>query len=245
MTLAQSGGGAALEYIPGNVGLMETPEIAVGVPATNAIANPALPQAAPAAGATPLQIWITAGMALWTAGIAFMLLYGLIGYIRIRRRVSAAVRLENGVFQADMVRSPFILGLFRPGVYIPFGLNDQELRYVLLHERTHIRRGDHWIGLLSYLALTVHWFNPLVWLAHFLMIRDMEMSCDENVLAQTGENGAHEYSASCFPSRPTAARERSRPRLSAKPGFGRAFGTFYGSIRLKNGRSSFPRRYVC
>jgi len=142
------------------------------------------PAAAPAVNAA--ELWLTAATVLWCAGMAALLIYAAVSYVRLRRLLATAIRLEGNVYQAENIRSPFILGFLRPKIYIPYRLDADSLRYVLAHERTHLRRLDHMVKPLSFLLLTVHWFNPLVWLAFFLMSRDMEMSCDEAVLAHAG-----------------------------------------------------------
>jgi len=124
---------------------------------------------------------------IWLTGMAIILIYSITSYLRLRRRLAEAILYHDNVWQSDKVHSPFILGLFRPRIYIPFGLDEQTLGYVLAHEHCHLKRKDHIIKPLAFLLLTVHWFNPLCWLAFHLMGRDMEMSCDEQVLAQ--ENG--------------------------------------------------------
>ena len=130
----------------------------------------------------PVQLWPMIGVILWLCGMAVMLALGIIRYIRMERLLTDAAALEPGVYATDRIRVPFILGLLPPRIYLPAGLEQEEQRFVLAHERVHIRRGDHWIKLLAYLLLAVHWFNPAVWAAFFLMSRDMEMSCDERVL---------------------------------------------------------------
>lgn|GEM_PF-6944129 len=200
MTAAQQGGGGiALEYIPPDLGYMRAPKVTIGIPAANEFISsslPALPAANPVASVNPLQVWITIGAMVWCAGIAGLLIYGVIAYIRLRRCVATAVRLSGDVYESDRIPSPFILGFAKPRIYIPFGLGQREREYILAHERYHLRRKDHFVKLLGFGALTVHWFNPLVWLAFHAMTRDMEMSCDEKVLAQTGTGIAKEYSMS-------------------------------------------------
>ena len=129
-------------------------------------------------GLTPLSV----AAAIWLTGMITLLCYGVVSYIRTLRRVDTAIRLRGAVWQSDEIRSPFILGFFRPRIYVPFGLEPKPLEYVLAHERCHIRRRDNLIKLFSFILLSVHWFNPLCWLSFRLMERDMEMSCDENVL---------------------------------------------------------------
>ena len=134
--------------------------------------------------------------AVWILGMLLLLLLGVVNYLRLKKRLAPSVRLEENVWQSDQVCSPFILGVLRPKIYIPFGLEGESLSYVLAHERVHIRRADHLVKLLAFLLLTVHWFNPLVWLAFHLMTKDMEMSCDEKVLEELGGSGKKNYSLS-------------------------------------------------
>ncbi|MBR2743165.1 MAG: M56 family metallopeptidase [Clostridia bacterium] len=156
------------------------------VPAAQVPPSPAVDalSAAPAA-ADPVNTWMTAGALVWLIGMAALVIYAVISYMRLLRRVSGAVRLYDNVYAADIVSSPFIMGFFRPRIYVPFGLLGDTEKYVLEHERYHIKRGDHVIKCLAFLILAVHWFNPLVWLAFYLMSRDMEMSCDEKVLGES------------------------------------------------------------
>ncbi len=150
-------------------------------------ATPAI-SASPAAPlpAAPVD-WLTVLGWVWLGVAACLLLFGAVNYLLTRKRLAAAIRLEGQVYQSELVSSPFILGLIRPRIYIPYGLEGDELRYALAHETRHLRRGDPWFKLLAWLLLCLHWFNPLVWLAFFLMGRDMEMSCDEAVLASGGD----------------------------------------------------------
>lgn len=135
---------------------------------------------------------------VWLAGAAFLLGYSVVSMLRLRRRLVGAVPLEGekGVWLADHIPSPFVLGVFRPRIYLPSELPAGERDYILLHERTHIRRFDHIFRALAWLALAVHWFNPLVWAAFHLAGRDMEMSCDEAVLSRMGGNIRADYSTS-------------------------------------------------
>ena len=134
--------------------------------------------------------------AVWILGMVLLLLLGAVNYLRLKKRLSAAVRLKENVWQSEQVCSPFILGILRPKIFIPFGLEEESLSYVIAHERVHIRRADHLVKLLAFLLLTVHWLNPLVWLAFHMMTIDMEMSCDEKVLEELGECERKNYSLS-------------------------------------------------
>lgn len=194
MAAAQRGGGAALNYVPVDIGYMETPRVTVGIPTMNSIISESLPAATPYASINPLQIWILLATILWCAGIATLLVYSIVTYIRLKRRMATAVRLEGEVFESDTIRSPFLLGFIKPRIFIPFGLGEQERAYILRHESCHLKRKDHLIKPFSFCVLTIHWFNPLVWFAFVLMAKDMEMSCDEKVLSEAGTDIVHEYS---------------------------------------------------
>ena len=132
----------------------------------------------------------------WLVGIAGMLFYSGISYLKIRKMVRIAVPLRDNIWIADDIKSPFVIGFLKPKIYLPNNLGEQEQEYIILHEQYHIRRLDHVIKTLAFLALTIHWFNPLVWIAFVLACKDMEMSCDEAVIRKLGENVRADYSAS-------------------------------------------------
>lgn len=132
---------------------------------------------------------------LWVAGMAVLAMYSLIAYLRLKRRVGEAVHLSDDVWECPGLDTAFILGLFRPRIYIPTGLSESSCRYILDHERCHLERRDHWVKLIGFVALTVHWFNPLVWLGYFLLCRDVEMACDESVVANMSLDERKQYSA--------------------------------------------------
>lgn len=196
MATAQKDGGAALSFIPADIGYMKTPRVTVGIPTMNSIISGSLPVATPYASINPMQILIFAGMVLWCAGIVILLVYSIITFTRLKFRMATAVRLEGDIFESDKICSPFILGFVKPLIYIPFGLDEQEREYILRHERCHLKRKDYLIKPLSFYVLTIHWFNPLAWLAFVMMTKDMEMSCDEKVLSETASNIIHKYSTS-------------------------------------------------
>ena len=130
--------------------------------------------------------WLRLLAWVWLAGVAAMALYSLLSGLYLRRSLRTAIRQEEGVWRASGISAPFLLGFPRPRIYLPWGLEGADLENVLAHERAHIRRGDPWWRFLGWTLLCLHWFNPLCWLAYFLMGRDMELSCDEAVLAQSG-----------------------------------------------------------
>ena len=132
----------------------------------------------------------------WLMGIAAMLIYSLISYGKLKRKVRVVIPLEKGIYIADDIDTPFVMGFFRPQIYLPGTLDQTEQKYIIAHEKHHIHRGDHIFKALGFLALTIHWFNPFVWAAFILSGRDMEMSCDEAVIRKLGEDVRAEYSAS-------------------------------------------------
>ena len=173
------------------------PAITSGIPAVDAIVNPPLAAAftpSPAQSANPLQIWTFLAACVWLAGIAALLLYAAVSALRLRLRVRTAVRLEQNVYQSEFVSSPFILGVIRPRIYLPFGLEAGAQAMVLAHERAHLRRGDQLWKPLGYLILAAYWFNPLCWLAYILFCRDIEAACDEKVVRELGEGCKAAYS---------------------------------------------------
>lgn len=184
-TVAETGPLTEVSYLPG-AGL---PAAAPGV----GTADAALPQAAGAGQA--LGLWEMLGL-VWLLGAAVLLIGALVAYLRVKGQVATAVKFAHNVYECGAFRSPFVLGFFRPKIYIPFGLEPRQREHVLCHESAHIQRRDYLVKPLGFLLLAIHWFNPLVWLAFHLMSRDMEMSCDEKVLSQLGEEARREYSLS-------------------------------------------------
>lgn len=184
-TVAETGPLTEVSYLPG-AGL---PAAAPGVGAADTV----LPQAAGAGQA--LGLWEVLGL-VWLLGAAALLIGALVAYLRVKGQVATAVKFAHNVYECGAFRSPFVLGFFRPKIYIPFGLEPRQREHVLCHESAHIQRRDYLVKPLGFLLLAIHWFNPLVWLAFHLMSRDMEMSCDEKVLSQLGEEARREYSLS-------------------------------------------------
>lgn len=135
---------------------------------------------------------------IWLIGVGGMLVYGGVSYFALRRRLKTAVRLREDLWQSEQVKSPFILGVFRPRIYLPFFLKEPQLTYVLAHERAHIRRGDHFVKPISFLLLSVYWFNPFIWLAFCLLCRDLEQACDERVISSMEDAEKKEYAKSLF-----------------------------------------------
>lgn len=142
------------------------------------------------------EVWISFGQYVWVAGMGVMFLYSAVSYLKIRKKLLIVAPLRDNIFLADDIKSPFVVGLFRPKIYLPCNLEEKEREYIILHEQHHIKRRDHIIKALAFLALSIHWFNPLVWVAFILASKDMEMSCDEAVLGKIGGDVRADYSAS-------------------------------------------------
>ncbi len=184
------------ETVPPAILYDELPAIHSGIPAINAVVNPAISQnltPAPGVSVNPVQILAYVAAALWIAGMMAMGLYTLISYWRIHRKVREAAPLGKGVWLCDHIASPFILGLFRPRIYIPSSMDEKDISYVLAHERAHLRRKDHWWKPMGFLLLAVHWFNPLLWLGYILLCRDIELACDEKVIQELGQESKKPY----------------------------------------------------
>lgn len=130
---------------------------------------------------------------VWLVGIALVLLYTAVSYWRLHRRVRTAFLLRDNLFQSEAISSPFVLGIIRPRIYLPVKLAERDMEHVIAHETAHIHRRDHWWKPLSFLLLTIHWFNPLMWLGYVLLCRDIELACDEKVIAKLGNEERADY----------------------------------------------------
>ena len=196
------------------------PTINTGIPAVNNAVNPVIGQIfapSPETNANPLQIWVPVFAAAWAAGAAVLLAYTAASYWRLRRRVDTAVLFRDNIFRSENAGSPFVLGIVRPRIYLPFSLDGQDIRHVVAHEQAHIERRDHWWKPLGFLLLTVYWFNPLMWLAYALLCRDIEFACDEKVVRELSREQRADYTQALLNC------SVSRRRLAACPlAFGEA-----------------------
>ena len=185
------------ETVPMEIMLSPAPTIHTGIESVNTVVNPILSESlAPAAGASmnPLQFWIPMLSLIWATGAAVMLILVVVSYLRLRRKVVTAVLLRENIYQSEAVLSPFVLGIVKPKIYLPFVIDAQHMEPVIAHEQAHILRRDHWWKPLGFLLLTVHWFNPLLWLAYALLCRDIEFACDEKVIGALDEAQRADYS---------------------------------------------------
>ena len=204
------------------------PTITSGVTIIDNAVNPSLSEsfaAAPLASVNPLYVWTYLAGWVWLIGLAAMLAYALVSYLRLRRRVSASIPLRENIYVCDEVPSPFILGIVRPRIYLPSALDEAQRGSVLSHERAHLARRDHWWKPLGYALLAVYWFNPLLWLAYTLLCRDIELACDERVLRGMDAGQVKDYSSALL------ACSVPRRMLAACP---LAFGEVGVGARVKN-----------
>ncbi len=162
---------------------------------------------------------------IWLVGFCGMLLYTAVTYVGLRRKVGTAVRLRENIFQSENVASPFVLGVIRPKIYLPFRMTEETLPHVIAHEEAHIHRGDHLWKPLGFLLLTFHWFNPLCWVGYILLCRDIEEACDERVIRTLGTKERADYSEALLS---CSIRRRS---IAACP---LAFGEVTVKERVKN-----------
>ncbi len=197
------------ETVPQEILYSHSPTIHSGVETLNNAVNPFISKTfAPdmMTSANPLQIYAFIAAIIWIIGIAVILTYALINYIILHRKVREAVCQENRIWLCDHISTPFILGLFRPRIYMPSSINEQDQLYVAAHEYAHIKRHDHWWKMLAFALLSIYWFHPLIWIAYHLFSQDLELACDEKVIHDMGTENKKPYadalincSASCRP----------------------------------------------
>ena len=173
------------------------PTITSGVNIIDNAVNPSLSEhfaAAPTMSVNPLYVWTYLAGWVWLIGLGAMLLYALVSYLRLRRRVSVSLHIQDNIYLCDAISSPFILGVVKPRIYLPSGLDEVQQQNVLSHERAHLARRDHWWKPLGFALLAVYWFNPVLWLAYTLLCRDIELACDERVIRTMDESAVKTYS---------------------------------------------------
>lgn len=146
------------------------------------------------ASASPTQIWSFILSQVWILGMVLMLLYTVISYLLLKQKVATAIPLGKGIKQSEFIDSPFVLGLIRPVVYLPFGMEEADMAYVIAHEKAHLHRKDHWWKPLGFLLLSIYWFNPVLWVAYILLCRDIEEACDEKVIKDMKIDDRRAYS---------------------------------------------------
>lgn len=182
---------------PAVVQFAPAPTITSGVSVIDNAVNPSLSEhfsAVPTASVNPLYVWTEIAGWVWLIGLGAMLLYALVSYLRLRRRVSVSLPIQDHIYLCDAISSPFILGVVKPHIYLPSGLDEVQRQNVLAHEQAHLARRDHWWKPLGFALLAVYWFNSVLWLAYTLLCRDIELACDERVIRTMDESAVKTYS---------------------------------------------------
>lgn len=215
-----------LEYIPTNIGYMATPKIHSGLTLVDKVLSSSLPAATPYGSVNPMQIWLFLGSWIWTLGILSLVLYSGYSYGRVKGKLQTATLVRDNIYESEWIDTAFVCGIIKPKIYLPLGLEPPFSDYILCHETIHIQRYDYLIKPLSFVALVLHWFNPLVWLAFTLMCKDMEMSCDERVLKEMTPSSKEPYS---FALLALSLKENRSSLISPL-----AFGESHVKSRIKN-----------
>lgn len=185
------------EPLPQEIIYTAQPEIQSGVPVIDNTVNPVLESSMTPiepASVNPTQIWSFILSQVWFLGMVLMLIYSLVSYLLLKRKVATAIPVRRGIKQSEFVDSPFVLGIIRPMIYLPIGMAEGDMAYVIAHEKAHIRRRDHWWKPLGFLLLSIYWFNPLLWAAYILLCRDIEAACDEKVIREMDKDDRRAYS---------------------------------------------------
>lgn len=209
--------------------LERTPQIHTGISIFNNTINPVISEAtvtiAPEKSVNILHVLTPIFTMVWLVGIAVLLAYTIFSFWRVKRMIGTAVRLRDNIFQSETVASPFVLGIIQPKIYLPFAIQPQDMEHVIAHEQAHIRRKDHLWKPLGFLLLTLHWFNPLMWLGYVLLCRDIELACDEKVVKKLDEEKRADYSQALL------TCSVNRPMIAACP---LAFGEVGVKTRVKS-----------
>lgn len=192
MSLLPSG-----ETVPHEILQAEKPSIQSGIPSVNAVVNPFLQDSfAPAPGnsVNPMQVVTEIAAWVWIVGVAGMMLYFFVSFFLLKRKLREAVLVKENVWACDGVDTPFLFGVFRPRIYLPSFLAEEDAAFVIAHEKAHLKRKDHLWKPLGFLLLAVYWFHPLLWVGYILLCKDIELACDEKVLRELGEESKKPYS---------------------------------------------------
>ena len=185
------------EVVSPDIMMDKTPEINTGIPIINQVINPVISGSFtpdPGTSANPLQLWIPTFAVIWIVGMVALFIYTVISYAKVKRKIGTAVLLRDNIYQSENVVSPFVLGLIKPKIYLLFNMTEKDMEHVVAHEMAHIRRKDHLWKPLGFLVLTLHWFNPLMWLGYVLLCRDIELACDEKVIRELDCDARADYS---------------------------------------------------
>lgn len=188
----------SITYIPTDIVPTANPQVDLPLSGISRVMNETLPQGGERTAADPLEAPMAIAVFVWLFGIAVMLIYSIVSVLILKKHLKGAQHAGRNIYEAANLKTPFVFGIFRPQIYIPKGLKEEEKAYIIRHEQTHIRRLDHIIKPFAFLVLSIHWFNPMVWIAFALMSTDMELSCDERVIKEMGSEIKKAYSVSLF-----------------------------------------------
>ena len=183
--------------LPPEIIYSDTPSINSGIEIIDKVVNPVILEnfaPVPSESVNPMQVVMTVLSCVWIVGVALMLLYGVISYMRLYIKVRPSVQYRDNIYYCDNIDTPFILGIIKPRIYMMSGMGDNNAEYVLKHEKAHIKRMDHVWKPLGFAILSVYWFNPIVWIGYVLFCRDIEKACDESVICQMDQRSRKEYS---------------------------------------------------
>lgn len=209
--------------------ITSTPTINIGIPSINNTLNPIIQESTIVVSQEEniniFQLLVSVFSKVWIVGIGLMLTYSVMSYIRIKRKIGTAVLLRDNIYQSETVVSPFVLGIIKPKIYLPFNICTQDMEPVIIHEQAHIHRKDYLWKPLGFLLLTLHWFNPLIWLGYILLCRDIELACDEKAIKKMTTKQRADYSQALL------ACSVNRRMIAACP---IAFGEVNVKNRIKN-----------
>lgn len=177
--------------LPDGILTSKAPAIDSGLPVVDRVINPVISKTAEGAG---VGGFMKVASVIWAVGAAAMLIYSVVVYVRLRLRVRESVPAGDGVYICDRIEAPFLFGFIKPKIYIPSGLSEEDASYVIAHEESHMKRFDHVWKPAGFFLLSLHWFNPALWVAYILLCRDIEYACDEKVIAQVGAEHKKAYS---------------------------------------------------
>lgn len=186
----------ATQTVPQYITTTDSPSIYSGSVYVNQVINSAIYAMKPNPwdNVNPMQTFMEVASYVWVAGLIIMLIYSLASYLRLRKKVAPSIKKEEKIYVCDYISSPFILGVLKPKIYIPSSIDEENMKHVLLHEKSHLRRKDHLWKPLGFLLLSVYWFNPVIWVAYILLCRDIELACDEKVIREMEKEDIKAYS---------------------------------------------------
>ncbi len=185
------------ETVSPEIMMMREPAVDTGIPVVNEVVNPVIQQSftpEPVASANPLQIIIPIISVVWLVGVVAMVIYAFVSYWVLLKKIGAAFRLRDNIYQSESIKSPFVVGVIRPKIYLPFNTTERNTEFFIAHESAHIKRLDHLWKPLGFTLLAVYWFNPLMWVAYVLLCKDIELACDEKVIANYDNVQRADYS---------------------------------------------------